>query len=932
MAVTSGYFNSVNGDRKYNADQMSEYFRGIINEGVYQHLDGGLAVTAGTGLAVNVAAGRAIIQNRWVQNSATMSLTIAAASETYARKDAVVIRLNWSSRSISIAVKTGTPAASPVAPSMTRNSTTYEMALAYVNVAANATSVTVTDKRSDSTVCGWVTVAQSTSGEVDAMLNDMKTGFDGETYSSPGDAVRACDQKLDDKIDDVNATLNYEMGNNIIIFEKNKYIITNASYIDITDKRSSDTFSCAVIPCSSGDIFTINGTGGNDARLWCFIDNDDGGKRLNYAVASESASDLIIIAPPNSTHLVLNNRQSGVVSLTGITPSMTDSNFDEDLYNILGNRRIEYAKGFMIRDNTSSAVNISSWERNNTGSCAVISCTANDQFTINGRGGDAARLWCFIDSDKIPISTSIANAVATNQIITAPDSSAYLVLNNFDLTSQPSYYGTVSRKKTMKEIELTFEQGSFDGAGGDSASNKRIRTQKISVKPDKLYIVIVNDYGATLNAQFTGKTRYSDTSARITYPFSFIGANDFVRIMFNDASDASADLLLQNFDSSKIKMYEVDIEDRSKISVSLYSNPFRDNADIILPESGYQDFIQAIIGCIQSVNVVLMSGDYYLTKKYTSYSSAQKSCLLASEISFGDTKEIKIRGEFENRTGISGSVTFYADTDAIFSNGDENSILLIPRKGASKSSTSSYNIELDIKGVSFIGNSYTKTIIGIDATQAKAARINRVYVRHDGSNSGLHSFQTMPSEDCVGIRVGHGSNNGAENYVKSCRCFFCGKGYSICGEHYILEDCLAHHCKIGFAFGDEITRGNFEHPNIMIGCSIEGCYRLMLLSKNGATTEGDFSPDASLNLLYSTLICIGMSTETLWNIPIDEIVEGEPTTQLTLPILEILKGAYCGRIEADYQAPLFETGSGPNMSYTRYNGRYTYVHSVAIEE
>lgn len=200
MAVTYGFFNSVNGDRKYNAEQMSEYFRGIINEGVYQHLDGGLAVTAGTGLAVNVAAGRAIIQNRWVQNSAAMSLTIAAASETYARKDAVVIRLNWSSRSISIAVKTGTPAASPVAPSMTRNSTTYEMALAYVNVAANATSVTVTDKRSDSTVCGWVTVAQSTSGEVDAQLNAMKTGFDGVVYSSPAAMVQGCDQKLQNEI------------------------------------------------------------------------------------------------------------------------------------------------------------------------------------------------------------------------------------------------------------------------------------------------------------------------------------------------------------------------------------------------------------------------------------------------------------------------------------------------------------------------------------------------------------------------------------------------------------------------------------------------------------------------------------------------------------------------------------------------------------
>lgn len=190
MAVTYGFFNSLNGDRKYNAEQMSDYFRGIVSEGVFQHLDSGLAVTAGTGLTVNVAAGRAIVQNRWMQNDASMELSISAASETYARIDAVVIRLDWSSRAISIAVKTGTPGASPAAPSLTRNSTTYEMALAYVNVAANATSVTVTDKRSDSTVCGWVTVAQSTSGEVDAQLNAMKTGFDGVEYNSPAEAIQ----------------------------------------------------------------------------------------------------------------------------------------------------------------------------------------------------------------------------------------------------------------------------------------------------------------------------------------------------------------------------------------------------------------------------------------------------------------------------------------------------------------------------------------------------------------------------------------------------------------------------------------------------------------------------------------------------------------------------------------------------------------------
>ena len=51
MAVTYGFFNSVlvNGmqDRRYNADQMSTYFKGLISDGVYQNVGGGLQVRAG---------------------------------------------------------------------------------------------------------------------------------------------------------------------------------------------------------------------------------------------------------------------------------------------------------------------------------------------------------------------------------------------------------------------------------------------------------------------------------------------------------------------------------------------------------------------------------------------------------------------------------------------------------------------------------------------------------------------------------------------------------------------------------------------------------------------------------------------------------------------------------------------------------------------
>ena len=51
--VTYGFFNSVDGDRRYTADQMSNYFKGLISDGVYEGLGSALVVTAGDGQCGN---------------------------------------------------------------------------------------------------------------------------------------------------------------------------------------------------------------------------------------------------------------------------------------------------------------------------------------------------------------------------------------------------------------------------------------------------------------------------------------------------------------------------------------------------------------------------------------------------------------------------------------------------------------------------------------------------------------------------------------------------------------------------------------------------------------------------------------------------------------------------------------------------------------
>jgi hypothetical protein len=226
---------------------------------------------------------------------------------------------------------------------------------------------------------------------------------------------------------------------------------------------------------------------------------------------------------------------------------------------------------------------------------------------------------------------------------------------------------------------------------------------------------------------------------------------------------------------------------------------------------------------------------------------------------------------------------------------------------------------------------YTKPIVAIDLTFAGCSDITDCYVRSDYNND-TRVFDTAPNEDCIGIRVGCGSNNGINNRIKRTRSFYFGKGVSCSGEHFVFEDVLTHHCLIGWAFGDRKTGGHFEHPNVMIGCSIEGSKRLMLLTKMAETTEGEFVPEAgTANMYRSTLVCIGLSTETRWDIPLDELIEGEPTYTRTLPILEILHGAYRGRIELDYSGIPFETNSGKFFYWTAYYNGVTKGHGTTID-
>lgn len=147
MSVTSGFFDSQNGDRVYNAEQFGALFDGIINDGVLMNVGKNFKVTPATGLAVYVDTGRAWFNSTWILNDAKESIALDAAHMLLNRIDAVVIEVDRSVsvRNASIKIIKGIEASSPVKPTLTNAEQLHQYPVAYVTVKANATALLQSD-------------------------------------------------------------------------------------------------------------------------------------------------------------------------------------------------------------------------------------------------------------------------------------------------------------------------------------------------------------------------------------------------------------------------------------------------------------------------------------------------------------------------------------------------------------------------------------------------------------------------------------------------------------------------------------------------------------------------------------------------------------------------------------------------------------------
>lgn len=220
MAITSGFFNSLEGDRKYDARQMGEMFDGLIMDGVFMSIGDALKTTPSSGMTVAVGTGRAWFLHTWAKNDSEYLIEVSAAESVLNRIDTIVLDVDNTEavRNNTIKLIKGTPASNAKRSTLINTEDHKQIPLADILVPAGTTTLTVANITNivGTDECPYVTgplsiiqnddILAAWQEEFDTWFEDVKGTLDSDTA---GNLYNLIQQKVDktsvlDTMDEVN--------------------------------------------------------------------------------------------------------------------------------------------------------------------------------------------------------------------------------------------------------------------------------------------------------------------------------------------------------------------------------------------------------------------------------------------------------------------------------------------------------------------------------------------------------------------------------------------------------------------------------------------------------------------------------------------------------------------------------------------------------
>lgn len=134
MSLSSGFYNSLNHDRRYFATDFARLFDGIILDGIFSTIGTCFFVEAHEGLTVNVGIGLSWINHSWTYNDAILPVSGIQSEVLLDRIDALVLESNGedSVRDNGIHFIKGTPSSSPQRPALIHTALVEQRPLCYI--------------------------------------------------------------------------------------------------------------------------------------------------------------------------------------------------------------------------------------------------------------------------------------------------------------------------------------------------------------------------------------------------------------------------------------------------------------------------------------------------------------------------------------------------------------------------------------------------------------------------------------------------------------------------------------------------------------------------------------------------------------------------------------------------------------------------------
>lgn len=164
--VNCGFFDSVNKDRLYTAEEMNRPYKRVITNGVFATQSGTPStdlqvLSASDGMKIIVKKGDGLFADKWFENSYDLTIAVPNNTNIVPRRDSVIVQVDkrQSGRVGSIVYREGTPASSPVPPNIGTVDNVIEYRIANIYVAAGATAINqdaIVDLRGSSE-CPWIT-------------------------------------------------------------------------------------------------------------------------------------------------------------------------------------------------------------------------------------------------------------------------------------------------------------------------------------------------------------------------------------------------------------------------------------------------------------------------------------------------------------------------------------------------------------------------------------------------------------------------------------------------------------------------------------------------------------------------------------------------------------------------------------------------------